>query len=149
MRFFSVAIALMLLVAAPAQAGDAPAGALGAVQGMQRMSEIVVDMIFSGVFDRFPGCQLVGVEVGIGWIPHAAEMIDDRYWRNRTRLGLELKKLPSQYLKDNFTATFIIDKIGVQLRHAVGINSMETPPAPSPPVLTAVDTQLARMPPVM
>ena len=33
-------------------------------------------------------------------------------------------KLPSQYLKDNFTATFIVDKIGIQLRHAVGVKAM-------------------------
>ena len=100
-------------------------GAIGAVAGMQRMSEIVVDMIFEGVFHRHPGMHLVGVEVGVGWLPHAAEMIDDRYWRNRTRLGIELGKLPSQYLKDNFTATFIVDKVGVQqLRHAIGVKSM-------------------------
>ena len=99
-------------------------GAIGAVAGMQRMSEIVVDMIFSGVFYRYPGMHLVGVEVGVGWIPHAAEMIDDRYWRNRTRLGIELGQLPSRYLRDNFTATFIVDKVGVQLRHAVGVGSM-------------------------
>ena len=41
-----------------------------------------------------------------------------------SRLGIELGKLPSRYLRDHFTATFIVDKIGVQLRHAVGVGSM-------------------------
>ncbi len=109
-------------------AGHTPAaaaeGAIGAVIGMQKMSVIMVDMTFSGVFDRFPGLQIVGVEVGIGWIPHAAEMMDDRYWRNRTRMGLTLKKLPSQYLKDNFTSTYIVDRIGIEIRHAIGVKNI-------------------------
>ena len=100
------------------------AGAIGAVNGMVQMSVLLVDLIFTGIFDRYPGLQIVGVEVGVGWIPHAAEMMDDRYWRNRTHAGLTLKKTPSQYLKDNWTATFIIDRIGVEIRHAVGIRNM-------------------------
>jgi predicted TIM-barrel fold metal-dependent hydrolase len=100
------------------------AGAVGAVVGMARMAPLLVDLIFSGVFDRFPRLHVVGVEVGAGWIPHAAEMMDDRYWRNRAHAGLTLKKLPSQYLKENFLATFIVDRIGVEIRHAVGLHSL-------------------------
>ena len=105
----------------PAAAAE---GAIGAVTGMAKMSVIMVDMIFSGVLDRFPGLQIVGVEVGVGWIPHAAEMMDDRYWRNRTRMGLQLGKLPSQYLRDNFTSTYIVDRIGIEIRHAIGVKNI-------------------------
>jgi predicted TIM-barrel fold metal-dependent hydrolase len=109
-------------------AGHVPAaeaaGAIGAVTGMVKMSTLMVDLVYSGVFDRFPALQIVAVEVGIGWIPHAAEMMDDRYWRNRVGQNIELKKLPSQYLKDNWTSTYIADKIGIQMRHAVGIRNI-------------------------
>ena len=64
------------------------------------------------------------VEVGIGWIPHAAEMMDDRYWRNRTGARTMLNKLPSVYLKENWTSSYIVDRIGIQVRHAVGINNI-------------------------
>ena len=100
------------------------AGALGAVSGMIKAAPIMVDMIFSGVFDRFPGLTMLGIEVGCAWVPHVAEMMDDRYWRNRTHVGLDLKKLPSQYLKDNFAFSYIVDQHGIQLRHAIGIESM-------------------------
>ena len=102
----------------------APLGALGAVAGMVKMAPVLVDMIFEGVFDRCPALQMLAVEVGCGWVPHAAEMMDDRYWRNRTHTGLTLKKLPSEYLRDNWGFTYIVDRIGVQMRHAIGIDNM-------------------------
>jgi predicted TIM-barrel fold metal-dependent hydrolase len=100
------------------------AGALGAVSGVIKMGPAIIDLIFSGVFDRFPGVKVLGIEVGCAWIPHVAEMMNDRYWRNRTHVGLELKKLPSQYLKDNFGFSYIVDQHGIQLRHAIGVENM-------------------------
>lgn len=109
-------------------AGHVPApeasGAIGAINGMVKMAPIMVDFIFSGVFDRFPGLQIVAVETGIGWVPHAAEMMDDRYWRNRVGQNINIKKLPSAYLKENFTSTYIVDRVGIQIRHAVGVEAI-------------------------
>ena len=101
-------------------------GAVGAYSGMVDMPLLMMDLIFDGVFDRFPDLKVVGVETGVGWIPHYMEMLDDRYWRNRVWTQINLKKVPSQYFKDNWLATFIssTDRIGVQIRHAVGIDSM-------------------------
>ena len=97
------------------------AGSLGAINGMIKMGPVMVDMIFSGVFDRFPGLHVSGIEVGYGWVPHAAEMMDDRYWRNRTRVGLTIKHLPSHYVRENFSFSYIVDQTGIQLRHALGV----------------------------
>ena len=103
--------------------GPASIGSM-ALAGMILFPPIMCELIMSGLFDRFPEITIVGVETEVGWIPEALEQVDNFYWRNRTRLGIELGKLPSQYLKDNFTATFIVDKIGIQLRHAVGVKAM-------------------------
>ena len=84
----------------------------------------MTELIFTGVYDRFPGLRTQAVETGVGWIPFFLEMMDDRYWRNRTWAKATLKKLPSQYFRDNWLATFITDKIGVQMRHAVGVDNM-------------------------
>ena len=100
------------------------AGALGAVSGIIKMGPVLIDMIFSGVFDRFPALHMMGIEVGCAWVPHVAEMMDDRYWRNRTHVGLDLKKLPSQYLRSNWAFSYIVDQVAVQMRHAVGVESM-------------------------
>ena len=51
----------------------------------------ITDLIFTGVFDRFPELQVCWIETGVGWIPHFLECIDDRWWRNRVWGDLPLK----------------------------------------------------------
>jgi predicted TIM-barrel fold metal-dependent hydrolase len=97
--------------------------AIGASAFMYTMP-ILVEMIFQGVFDRFPKLRLALVEVGVGWIPHFLEMVDDRYWRNRHWTKTNVKKVPSEYFHDHCLATFIVDRAGVAVRHLVGVENM-------------------------
>lgn len=83
-----------------------------------------VELVMSGVFDRYPNLRMVAAEVGAGWIPHFLEMMDDRYWRNRYWGKVQLKKVPSHYFRSNWLATFIVDRTGVALRHAIGVENM-------------------------
>ena len=89
-----------------------------------RVTPIISQFIFTGVFDRFPKLQAVFVEIGVGWLPHFLEMMDDRYWRNRTWVGFDLKEQPSYYWYQNCAATFMHDHSGIQLRHNVGVRNM-------------------------
>jgi predicted TIM-barrel fold metal-dependent hydrolase len=89
-----------------------------------RVTPIISQFIFTGVFDRFPNLQAVFVEVGAGWIPHFLEMMDDRYWRNRSWVGFDLKQPPSYYWYTNCAATFMHDHSGIDLRHSVGVENM-------------------------
>ncbi|MEO8695292.1 MAG: amidohydrolase family protein, partial [Acidimicrobiales bacterium] len=57
----------------------------------------LIDLIFSGVFDRFPNLNLVFAEVDCGWLPYFKEQLDDGYYRYRFRF--DLKKLPSEYIE--------------------------------------------------
>ena len=68
--------------------------------------------------------RMAAVEVGVGWIPHLLEMTDDRWWRNRIWAGTKLKKVPSEYFRDHWLATFIVDRSGVAVRHLVGVENM-------------------------
>ena len=52
----------------------------------------MTDMIFTGVFERFPELQVCWIETGVGWIPHFLECLDDRWWRNRVWGDLPLKR---------------------------------------------------------
>ena len=85
---------------------------------------LITELIFQGVFDRHPKLRMAAVETGVGWIPHFLEMTDDRYWRNRNWAGVKLKKVPSQYFRDHWLATFIVDRNGISVRHQVGIENM-------------------------
>jgi predicted TIM-barrel fold metal-dependent hydrolase len=84
----------------------------------------ITQMIFTGVFERFPELQMCWIETGVGWIPHLIEAIDDRFWRNRVWGDLPITEPPSAYWYRNNAATFITDRSGIALRHAAGIDNI-------------------------
>ena len=84
----------------------------------------MTSMLFTGVFERFPELRICWIETGVGWIPHLIESIDDRYWRNRVWGDLPIKEPPSTYWYRNNAASYIMDRSGVALRHAVGVENM-------------------------
>lgn len=106
-----------------ARVGKAALGAFSAA-GLTTMPTIVGETIFWGIFDKFPSLKMVGVECGAGWIPYFLEQMDDRYWRNRTWAKSTLQRVPSEYFRRNWYATFIVDHYGVENRHAVGVDNM-------------------------
>ncbi len=102
-----------------------------AVPNLQLMGGAVAEfsgmfarMIYSGMFDRFPGLQMVMAESGAGWIPHCLEHMDDHWWRNRVWSESTLKELPSAYFHRSWKATFIREPFAVQNRHWIGIDNL-------------------------
>jgi len=89
------------------------------------MGQHISAMIFSEMFDRFPGLQLSAVETGCGWVPFLMEQMDDRYWRNRTWAGSKLKNAPSHYIRNNWSFTFITDLSGINQRRQIGIDRIQ------------------------
>jgi predicted TIM-barrel fold metal-dependent hydrolase len=81
-------------------------------------------LIFTGVFDRFPELHVSMIETGVGWIPHFLEQIDDRYWRNRSWGNIPIRESPSYYWFRNMSATFISDRNGIANRHGVGVDNI-------------------------
>jgi predicted TIM-barrel fold metal-dependent hydrolase len=104
---------------------DANAKAVGGLAGVfATVPSTMSQLIFTGVFERFPGLHISLIETGVGWIPHYLEAADDRYWRNRSWGNIPLREPPSYYWHRNMSATFIIDRSGVELRHWVGVDNM-------------------------
>jgi predicted TIM-barrel fold metal-dependent hydrolase len=87
----------------------------------------VSQLIVAGVFDRFPKLQIYWAENNVGWLPYFGEQIDkeyetNHYWAERI-LGLpKLKRKPSDYLKENAHWGFFEDRIGMKLRHEIGVD---------------------------
>jgi predicted TIM-barrel fold metal-dependent hydrolase len=93
--------------------------------GLDTMPLLLGEIILTGVHDRFPALKFVSVEAGIGWVPYYAEQMDDRYERNRHWAKIKLgKRLPSEYVRSNWMFTFVLDRYGVQNRHAIGIDNV-------------------------
>ncbi len=86
--------------------------------------KLMCELIFAGVFDRFPKLKFVFGEVNVGWVPALKELMDDHYNRDRHWTKTNLKKMPSEYWESNFAGTFIIDKFGVKHRDEIGIDTM-------------------------
>jgi uncharacterized protein len=86
-------------------------------------ARVVINTIFSGIFDRFPKLKMVSVESGIGWVPFILETMDWELPENAPAQAAELGKAPSEYFKSNWYSTMwfetgrghlqqLVDKVG-------------------------------------
>jgi uncharacterized protein len=86
-------------------------------------ARVVINTIFSGLFDRFPKLKMVSVESGIGWVPFILETMDWELPENAPVQAAELGHFPSEYFKSNWFATMwfetgrghlqqLVDKVG-------------------------------------
>jgi len=87
---------------------------------------VVCDLIFAGIWDRFPDLRIVLVEANIGWIPTLLEQSDDMFARYRwyTEAVDKMKLMPSEIFHRNFYATFMIDTVGVEMRHRMNLDHL-------------------------
>jgi len=68
-------------------------------------ARVVVNMICSGMFDRYPALKIVSVESGMGWVPFILEALDYEMDENAPAAKASMKLLPSEYFKQNIYAT--------------------------------------------
>jgi predicted TIM-barrel fold metal-dependent hydrolase len=86
----------------------------------------MLQFIFAGVLDRFPGLTIVMTEVDCGWLPYFAEQADDNFLRH-AKSSLRDHRLtmkPSEYMSKHFPATFITDHYAVANRERIGVHRM-------------------------
>ena len=80
----------------------------------------MIEIIFAGVFDRFPELDVVFAEVDFGWVPYVKEQIDNNYQRLEPVSQFGLQGLPSEYVDRHFHFGYMTDTFGLQQRHYVG-----------------------------
>jgi predicted TIM-barrel fold metal-dependent hydrolase len=68
-------------------------------------ARVVVNIICSGMLDRFPALKVVSVESGTGWIPFILEALDYEMDENAPAQKAALSLLPSEYFKRQMYAT--------------------------------------------
>ncbi len=100
-------------------------GAAGATKSGANTLPVVCKLLFSGVFERFSDVQLLLVESNIGWIPTLLEQVDDMFFRYRFFTnGDGMRVTPSRIFHRNFWATFMIDTVGMDLRHRLNVDQL-------------------------
>ena len=90
-----------------------------------QIKRTLVQMIFSGVFDRFPTLKIVIAEFEIAWLPYFLWMADHRYklrpnFKLTGRYAGALPMLPSEYFQRQMWITLIEDPLVGELLGAVG-----------------------------
>jgi predicted TIM-barrel fold metal-dependent hydrolase len=73
-------------------------------------ARVVINTVFAGIFDRHPKLKMVSVESGVGWIPFILETMDYELWENAPVQAAELSRMPSEYFKDHWYATFWFER---------------------------------------
>jgi predicted TIM-barrel fold metal-dependent hydrolase len=90
-----------------------------------RMS--LANMIFSGVFERYPKLQVGSVEQELSWAPHFLERLDYNY-NQRPPTGGRRKftndMLPSDFFHRNVFLSFQEDALGIRDRHIIGVENI-------------------------
>ncbi len=93
------------------------------------IAQTAIQMVFGGVFDRFPDLRVYFAETMVGWLGYCYEELDDtyrriRYWAERD-FGLEMRpRPPSEDLRAHCVWGFLRDPFGVRHRHEVGVANM-------------------------
>ena len=90
------------------------------------VQEAVANLIEFGVLERFPGLMIVSVENDAGWIPNYVSRLDHAYDRNRHYKSMPspLTMPPSEYVRRQVRLTFMSDKVAIQQRDVIGVETL-------------------------
>lgn len=99
--------------------GPGDAGISGVMQ-MQGFRMNWSQLVFGGVFDRFPNLKTVFVEAGLSWIPGMLYHADLIYNSFHNRVAPKLAHPPSWYWRQHCYATFMTDPIGLRMLDVIG-----------------------------
>jgi predicted TIM-barrel fold metal-dependent hydrolase len=89
---------------------------------------VILDLIFGGVFDRYPDLVVVSAENEAGWAGHMVETADFWWTRNRSILNdaalVRCESAPSTYVRHNVGATFMRDRTAVLSHPVTGVEML-------------------------
>jgi predicted TIM-barrel fold metal-dependent hydrolase len=84
-------------------------------------ARVVVNIICSGMLDRYPELKVVSVESGAGWVPFILEALDYELSENAPRQRAAMSLSPSEYFKRQIYATTWFERSDLPtVIHAIG-----------------------------
>ena len=86
----------------------------------------LANMIYSGVFERYPRLKVAIVEFEVAWAPHFIRMLDYGYRERQQEAIYRFKGnvLPSDFFRDNVYISFQEDEAGIMMRHFIGVDNL-------------------------
>ena len=91
------------------------------MQSVSPFRDIFGKFIFGGILDRHPGLQIGFFEAGINWVPSALQDADHLAASFKHLSNLELRHEPRWYWEHHMCASFIVDPLGLEMIHHVGV----------------------------
>ena len=84
------------------------------------------DIIFSGVFERYPRFHLAIVEFELSWVPYLLDSMDYTYVERQEEAFYRFKGdvRPSDYFRNNVYLSFQEDAVGIRLRDIIGVDRL-------------------------
>lgn len=86
--------------------------------------DAIAALLLSGAFDRFPGLKIVSAENDVGWIPHFLDRLDRGVETFGCFDGANHPSKISDVFRRNVWSTFQSDRIGILLRHEIGLDRL-------------------------
>jgi predicted TIM-barrel fold metal-dependent hydrolase len=80
----------------------------------------LIDILFSGVLERFPRLKIFIGEGGVGWIPYVLTQADFFWERNRASVKPDLSMPPSEYWRRQVFAGFWYERIDEYILEQLG-----------------------------
>ena len=93
------------------------------------LRDSLCDMIFAGVFERYPELRVGSVETELVWAAHFLEQMDFTYSQRPPGEGYRWRRfeedmLPSDYFHRNVFLSFQESALGIRLRDVIGVETM-------------------------
>ena len=84
------------------------------------------DIIFSGVFERYPKFKLAIVEFELSWVPYLLDSMDYTYVERQEEAFYRFKGdvRPSDFFRNNVYLSFQEDAVGIRLRDIIGVDRL-------------------------
>jgi predicted TIM-barrel fold metal-dependent hydrolase len=84
------------------------------------------DMLFSGVFERYPGLKVGIVEFELSWVPYVLSNMDYTYRERHEEASYRFKDglLPSDLFHRQVFLSFQEDAVGIRLRDIIGVDNI-------------------------
>lgn len=87
----------------------------------------LADLIFSGVFDRYPKLRVGSIEHELGWLPFFLDRLDNTYTQrhgNKNYYRFKDGALPTDLWHRNGFASFQDDALGIRERYHIGVDNL-------------------------
>ena len=88
----------------------------------------LADMIYSGVFERYPKLMVGSIEQELSWAPHFLDRLDFNYTQRPqgdTSYRFKGDALPSDFFHSNVFLGFQEDALGIRDRHIIGVDTLQ------------------------